>query len=135
MLLNLLSKEEKNYFIDLLKKTITVDGPVNDIEKSVISKLQGEMGEDISKFFRFSTLTTEKLIEYFASKPKGVKNIVFYNLFAASLIDDFYSVEEHLLLEQIQEAFGIPNKTKVELCKLVYAERDLKEKIKRMIIE
>ena len=62
MLLNLLSKEEKNYFIDLLKKTITVDGPVNDIEKSVISKLQGEMGEDISKFFRFSTLTTEKLI-------------------------------------------------------------------------
>lgn len=134
MLLNLLSKEEKNYFINLLKKTIAIDGPVNDVEKLVIAKLQAEMGEDISKF-SFSKLTTEKLIEYFADKPKGVKNIVFYNLFAASLIDDFYNVEEHLLLEQIQEAFKIPNKTKMELCKLVYAERDLKEKIKRMIIE
>ena len=134
MLLNLLSKEEKTYFIDLLKKTIAIDGPINDVEKTVIAKLQAEMGEDIGKI-RFSSLTTEKLIEYFAQKPKGVKNIVYYNLFAASLIDDFYNVEEHLLLEQIQESFGINQKTKTELCKLVYAERDLKEKIKRMIIE
>ena len=134
MLLNLLNKEEKTNFIELLKKTIVIDGPINDVEKNVIAKFQAEMGEDIGKL-RFGSASTEKLIEYFANKPKGIKNIVYYNLFAASLIDDFYNVEEHLLLEQIQEAFQIPNKTKMELCKAVYAERDLKEKIKRMIIE
>ena len=134
MLLNLLNKEEKTNFIELLKKTIAVDGTINDVEKNVIAKFQAEMGEDVGKF-RLGSVTTEKLIEYFSNKSKGVKNIVYYNLFAASLIDDFYNIEEHLLLEQIQEAFQIPNKTKMELCKAVYAERDLKEKIKRMIIE
>lgn len=134
MLLNLLSKEEKNYFVDLLRKMLAIDGPSNELEKIVFAKLQTEMGEDINKF-RFSTLTTEKLIEYFAGKSKGVKNIIYYNLFYASLIDDFYSVEEHLLLEQIQAQFDISNKTKIELCKAVYEERDLKEKVKRLVIE
>ena len=134
MLLNLLSKEEKNYFVDLLRKMLAIYGPSNELEKIVFAKLQTEMGEDINKF-RFSTLTTEKLIEYFAGKSKGVKNIIYYNLFYASLIDDFYSVEEHLLLEQIQAQFDISNKTKIELCKAVYEERDLKEKVKRLVIE
>ena len=75
MLLNLLNKEEKTNFIELLKKTIAVDGPINDVEKNVIAKFQAEMGEDVGKF-RLGSVTTEKLIEYFSNKSKGVKNIV-----------------------------------------------------------
>ena len=134
MLLSLLSKEEKFYFIDLLKKVLVVDGPTNEFELHVQAIFQSEMGNDMNKY-RTSLLTTEKLIEYFSQKPKGVKNIVFYNLFSASLIDEFYSVEEHILLDQIQQAFAIPNKTKIELCKAVYAERDLREKVKRIVNE
>lgn len=134
MLLNLLSKEEKMYFIDLLRKVLIIDGPTNEFEKQVQAKFQSEMGSEISKY-RMSLLTTEKLIEYFSAKSKGVKNIVYYNLVAASLYDEFYSVEEHLLLDQIQKSFAITDKKKIELVKAVYAERDLKEKVKRIVNE
>ncbi len=134
MLLNLLSKEEKMYFIDLLRKVMIIDGPANEFEKQVQAMFQSEMGNEIGKY-RMSLLTTEKLIEFFAAKSKGVKNIVFYNLFAASLYDDFYSVEEHVLLDQIQKSFEITDKKKMELLKAVYAERDLKEKVKRIVNE
>ena len=134
MLLNLLSKEEKMYFIDLLRKVLIIDGPTNEFEKQVQAKFQSEMGSDINKY-RMSMLTTEKLIEYFSAKSKGVKNIVYFNLVAASLYDEFYSVEEHLLLDQIQKSFEITDKKKIELVKAVYAERDLKEKVKRIVNE
>ena len=62
-------------------------------------------------------------------------NLVFYNLVSASLNDDWYSVEEHFLIETIQEKFQITDKKKYELMKQVYAERDLREKIKRIIQE
>jgi hypothetical protein len=61
--------------------------------------------------------------------------LVYLNLVAASLNDDWYSVEEHLLLEKIQEEFQIPEKKRTELFKLVYSERDLREKVKRVISE
>ena len=61
--------------------------------------------------------------------------MIFLNLVAASLYDEWYSVEEHFLIEEVQEAFGIDQKKKNELMKLVYAERDLREKTKRAIQE
>ena len=36
MLLNILSKEEKYYFIDLLTKVFVVDGSVSDYEKHIL---------------------------------------------------------------------------------------------------
>ena len=83
MLLNLLSKEEKTYFIDLLKKTIAIDGPINDVEKIVIAKLQAEMGEEIGKI-RFSSLTTEKLIGIFWFNVE--KNFVCNNTSPVALL-------------------------------------------------
>ena len=126
MLLSLLTKEEKYYFIDLLNDLISVDGDPTQIEANLIKKLKLEMGEDISKYKK-SNLSKEKLMEYFSSKPKATKNLVFLNLVSVSLI------EEHFLLEEIQQAFDISDKKKIELMKVVYAERDLRERIKRVI--
>lgn len=134
MLLNLLSKEEKYYFIDLLVRVTSVDGPVSDFEIQVIKMFKTEMGDDINRY-RKSSLQTDKLIEYFANKSKAIKNVVYYNIAWASLSDEFYSVEEHFLLDQIQHEFGITNKKKIELLKAVYAERDLREKVKRLVAE
>lgn len=134
MLLDMLSKEEKYYFLDLLNKVNSVDGELNDFEKRVINRFKSEMGDDISRY-RKSNLTSDKLIEYFSSRSKQVKNIVYYNILWASLSDEFYSVEEHLLLDQIVHAFGITNKKRIELQKAVYADRDLREKIKRIVFE
>lgn len=134
MLLNILSKEEKYYFIDLLTKVFVVDGSVSDYEKHILEMYKTEMGEDINKYRR-SSLSFEELLEYFSTKPKTIKNIVYYNITWVSLSDEFYSVEVHLTLDQIQHEFIITNKKKIELLKAVYAERDLKEKVKRLVSE
>lgn len=134
MLLNLLTKEEKYYFIDLLNKVVSVDGAVTDNETQIINRLKFEMGEDILKYHK-SPLTTEKLIAYFAKKAPTTKNLVFLNIISSSLNDEFYSVEEHFLIAKIQEAFEITNKKKTDLMKIVYADRDLKENAKRVISE
>ncbi|NLD26312.1 MAG: hypothetical protein GX661_03020 [Acholeplasmataceae bacterium] len=134
MFLSLLSKEEKYYFIDLLVQVVGIDGEANETEMQIINRLKYEMGEDVLKY-RKSSNSMEKLIDYFAQKPKATRNLVFMNLVSASLYDEFYSVEEHMLIEQIQNSFEISSKKKADLMKIVYAERDLREKAKRTIAE
>ena len=134
MLLNLLSKEEKYYFLDLLTKVFTADGEVTDFEKRILQIYKTEMGDDINKHGH-SNLPFEKLVEYFASKPKTTKNIVYYNIVFVSLSDEFYSVEVHEILDQIQHELLITNKKKIELLKAIYAEKDLREKVKRLVFE
>lgn len=134
MLLNLLSKDEKHKFLDLLVRVINIDGPTSDTEKIIIEKLRYEMGEEALKY-HYSSTPIDKLIEYFAQKPTATKNLVFYNIINASLSDEFYSVEEHLVIEKLQEAFQITNKKRTEIIKTVYAERDLRERAKRVISE
>lgn len=134
MLLSLLQKEDKYYFLDLLRQLLLVDGESSEIEKQIFKKFKFEMGEDILKH-RSNNLKTSQLIQYFEDKPQSVKNLVFMNLVSASLRDEWYNVEQHSLLEEIQNAFNISDKKKVELVKIVYAERDLREKAKRTINE
>lgn len=134
MFLSLLSKEEKSYFLDLITKLVSVDGEPNETEVQVINRLKYEMGEDAQRY-RKGTQSLEKLIEYFAQKSKATKNLVFMNLVSVSLYDEFYSVEEHFLIEEIQKSFGLTDKKKADLMKIVYAERDLREKAKRILSE
>ena len=134
MLLSLLSEEEKSHFLDLLNELISADGKPTETELSIKNRLKYEMGDEILKYKK-SNLSKEKLIEYFAQKSYPTRHLVYLNLVSASLNDDWYSVEEHLLLEQIQEALQISEKKRNELFKLVYSERDLREKVKRVISE
>ena len=134
MLLNLLTKDEKHKFLDLLIQVIKIDGPTSETEKIIIEKFRYEMGEDALKY-HVSSAPIDKLIEYFSEKPTATKSLVFYNIISASLSDEFYSVEEHLLIEKIQEGFQISNKKRTDLMKAVYAERDLRERVKRIISE
>lgn len=132
MLLNLLNKEEKYNFLDLLLKVNSLDGELTEFEKRVIDKFKAEMGDDINKYRR-SSKSTDELIGFFKDRSKTVKNIVYYNIAWSSYFDEFYSVEEHELLDKIVSGFEISNKKKVEIQKAVYADRDLREKIKRII--
>lgn len=134
MLLSLLTKEDKCYFLDLLRQLLLIDGQANEIEKQIFKKFRFEMGEDILKH-KSSSLKTSKLIEYFLDKSQSTKNLVFMNLISASMRDEWYNVEQHTLLDEVQSAFNISDKKKVELMKIVYAERDLREKAKRTINE
>ena len=89
MLLNLLTKEEKFYFIDLLSKVFIADGPLTPSEKKLLEKLKQEMGEEVAKH-KASNLTFEKLVAYFAEQPKTKRNVIYYNLTWVSLLDDFF---------------------------------------------
>ena len=134
MLLSLLQKEDKCYFLDLLRELLLVDGESSDVEKQIYKKFKFEMGEDILKH-KNNGLKAPQLIAYFENKSQSIKNLVFMNLVSASLRDEWYNVEQHTLLDEIQQAFKISDKKKVELMKVVYAERDLREKAKRTISE
>lgn len=134
MLLSLLSKEEKYRFLDLLGKLVSVDGEPSESDKQIIESLSREMGRDVLRY-RPGNDSVEELIEYFVKKNKMTRNLIFLNLVSASLIDDWYSVEEHFLIEEIQNAFEISAKKKSELMKIVYSERDLREKAKRVLAE
>ncbi|MBQ7277500.1 MAG: hypothetical protein IJS58_09690 [Bacilli bacterium] len=134
MLLSLLTKEEKIYFIELVRKFISIDGEVTDVEKAIVTKLRLEMGEDLEKA-KSLKLDKDKLIEFYIDKTPTVKRIVFMNLLSASLQDEWYNVEQHLFLSEVQEKFEITDKKKRELMKVVYSERDLREKAKRVVQE
>ena len=69
-----------------------------------------------------SAVSFEKLVAYFAEKPKTTRNVVYYNLTWVSLLDDFYSVEVHELLDQMQQEFMITAKKKAEVIKLIGAD-------------
>ena len=90
------------------------------------------MGEEVIKY-RSSNVDSKKLIDYFAKRTSQIQNIVYLNLFAATLEDEWYSVEQHVMLDEIVQAFGITQKKRIELMKVVYANRDLREKAKRII--
>ncbi|MDD4212068.1 MAG: hypothetical protein PHY42_01570 [Bacilli bacterium] len=134
MFLSLLSREEKFHFLDLISKLVSVDGEPSDTDLQVINRLKYEMGDDGQRY-RKGNFNLKKLIEYFSKKSKATKNLVFMNLVSVSLYDEFYSVEEHFLIEEIQKAFELTDKKKADLMKIVYAERDLREKAKRILSE
>lgn len=134
MLLSLLNKEEKFYFVDLLIDLLVDEGSNSGMEEAIVNKLKYEMGEDVYKYKK-SNLSQAKLIAYFSEKSKSIKNIVYLNIVGAFLHDEWYRVSEHFLLEDIQKQFKITEKKRIELIKLVYAERDLREKAKRVISE
>lgn len=134
MLLSLLTKDEKIYFIELVRKMILIDGEVSDVEKEIVKKMRLELGNDIEKAKKLN-LSFEKLVDFFVEKAKTTKKIVFLNLISASLQDEWYNVETHMMLQEIQQKFDIQYKEKKELMKIVYAERDLREKAKRIVNE
>ena len=46
------------------------------------------------------------------------------NLISASLRDEWYNVETHTFIDEVQKAFKISDKKRIELMKVVYAERE-----------
>jgi hypothetical protein len=133
LLLSLLKGEEKGYFLDLLLKIIAFDGNISDVEQSnIINSIKNQLGD-----FGYvpSELTFDQLLDFFKDKSKVIRNVVFLNVFYVSLTDEWYSAEEHFMIEQVQDRLSISDKKSLELKRLVYAERDLREKVKRVVSE
>ena len=134
MFLGLLNRKEKLKFLDLAIYMIDVDGEPTLVEKRLLETIKAELGKEIVDEYTFTRSDdVDVTIQFFKDSNKVVRNIIFLNLSKIMLVDDFYNTSEHVLLEKIQKAFSITPEKRRELIKLVYEEKDLREKAKRAL--
>ena len=133
MLLNLLNKKEMLKFLDLAIYMVDIDGEPTQYEKTILNRMIAEL-EAVKDEYSFRlTDSVENTIDFFTKSNNVVKNVVYLNLVVISMEDDLYNTSELLFLEKIQKKLGISAEKRRELFSIVYAERDLKEKAKRII--
>lgn len=134
MLLTLLNRKEKLKFLDLVMHMVSVDGKPTEIEKRLLNMMLAEVGDGIVSEYQFAlSKDLEETINYFSEASPTVRNIVYLNMVKVTMIDDFYNTTEHFFLEGIREKFKIGDLKKKQLMKIVYMERDLREKAKRVV--
>jgi uncharacterized tellurite resistance protein B-like protein len=134
MLLSLLTRKEKLKFLDLAMHMVSVDGEPTELEQRLLNMMLAEVGDGIVSEYHFSlSKDLPETIEYFNQASPAVKNIAYLNLLMVAMSDDFYNTLEHFFLESIRENFKIDDTKKKQLMKLVYSERDLRERAKRIV--
>ena len=133
MLLNLLNKKEMLKFLDLAIYMVDIDGEPTQYEKTILNRMIAELDAVKDEYSFRLTDSVENTIDFFTKCNNVVKNVVYLNLVVISMEDDLYNTSELLFLEKIQKKFGITAEKRRELFSIVYADRDLKEKAKRII--
>ncbi len=134
MLLSLLNRKEKLKFLDLAMHMVSIDGEPTEIEQRFLNMILAEVGDNIVQEYHFSlSLDLEDTMKFFEDAVPSVKNIVYLNLVKITMNDDFYNTAEHFFLEDIRQRFQINETKKKQLMRLVYNERDLRERAKRIV--
>lgn len=134
MLLSLLTRKEKLKFLDLVMHMVSVDGEPTEIEQRVLNIMLAEVGDGIVKEYTFTlSENLDETVNYFIQASSTVKNIVYLNLLKVTMTEDFYNTTEHYFLEDLKEKFAITDVKKRQLMRLVYHDRDLRERAKRVV--
>lgn len=136
MLLSLLSRKAKLKFLDLAMHMVSVDGDPNKIEKRLLNIMLAEVGDDIALEYQFQLSDNlDETIAFFQFEPKEIRNIVYLNLYKTTMIDGFYNTAEHFFLEDVRKKLEITETKKRQLIRLVYSERDLRDRARRTVSE
>jgi hypothetical protein len=134
MLLSLLNRKEKLKFLDLAMHMVSVDGKPNEIEQRLLNMMLAEVGDNIVQEYHFAlSKDLDETMSFFAENNPTVQNIVYLNLLKITMNDDFYNTAEHFFLENIRQKFSIDEMKKKQIMRLVYNERDLRERAKRIV--
>jgi hypothetical protein len=134
MLLSLLNRKEKLKFLDLAMHMVSVDGEPTAVEQRLLNMMLAEVGEGIIQEYHFSlSKDLKETMKFFEKASPTVKNIVYLNLLKVAMSDDFYNTLEHFMLEDIRKKFGVDDTKKNQLMRLIYTERDLRERAKRVV--
>ena len=113
---------------------VSIDGEPNALEQRLLNIMLAEVGDGIVKEYTFTlSKDLDETIDYFRETSPSVKNIVYLNLLKVTMMDDFYNTAEHFFLEDIRKEFAITDFKKKQLMRLVYNERDLRERAKRVV--
>lgn len=134
MLLSQLNRKEKLKFLDLAMHMVSVDGKPTDHEQRLLNIMLAEVGDDIVSEYTFQLSKDLKAtLKFFEKCDQKVKNIVYLNLMKVTMSDDFYNTTEHDFLEDIKTRFEITELKKRQIMRLVYNERDLRERAIRIV--
>ena len=134
MLLSVLNRKQKLKFLDLAMHMVSVDGKPNEFETRVLNMMLAEVGDNIISEYQFAlSKKLEETIDFFVESNVKIRNIVYLNLMRVAMSDDFYNTLEHNFLEDLRIQLGIDDTKKKQLMRLVYMERDLRERAKRVV--
>jgi len=134
MLLSLLNRKEKLKFLDLSMHMVSVDGEPTAFEQRLLNIMLAEVGDGIVSEYTFKlSANLDQTLNYFEKATPAVKNIVYLNLLKVAMVDDFYNTAEHEFLEMIRKTFEIGDLKKKQLMNLVFSDRDLRERAKRIV--
>lgn len=134
MLLSMLSRKEKLKFLDLAMHMVSIDGKPTEIEQRLLNMMLAEVGDNIVSEYHFSlSQDLDETMAFFSNNNPTVQNIVYLNLLKITMNDDFYNTAEHFFLENIRSKFSINETKKKQIMRLVYNERDLRERAKRIV--
>jgi hypothetical protein len=113
---------------------VSVDGKPTELEQRLLNIMLAEVGDGIVQEYHFSlSKDLPETIKFFEKATPTVKNIVYLNLLKVAMTDEFYNTAEHFMLEDIRERFQIEELKKKQIMRLVYNERDLRERAKRIV--
>ena len=106
MFLQVMNKEEKEKFMELVYKIANIDGEYAEEEQEIIDSYKNELGlYEIPE-----TSSVDGLIEYFSKKEKEMKKIVLFEIIGLINADDKVEKEEGVALNKISECFGLDEK-------------------------
>jgi hypothetical protein len=134
MLLSILTRKEKLKFLDLAMHMVSVDGEPTAMEQRLLNMMLAEVGDGIVSEYHFSlSKDLPETLAFFKEANQTVRNICYLNLLKVAMSDDFYNTLEHFFLENVRTDFSIADAKKKQLMNLVYGERDLRERAKRIV--
>lgn len=134
MLLSLLNRKQKLKFLDLALHMVVVDGKPSEQEQRLLNMMLAEVGDDIISEYHFElSLDLEGTIQFFDVLEHHIRRIVYYNLVKIALSENFYNTTEHEFLELIRHRFHIRDAIKEDIIKIVYQEKDIREKLLKVV--
>ncbi|MGB0417923.1 MAG: hypothetical protein ACPGCR_04040 [Acholeplasmataceae bacterium] len=134
MLLSTLNRKEKLKFLDLALHMIFVDGNPSDLETRLLNMMLAEVGDNIIAEYHFERSDSlEETIQFFDVLDNKIQRIVYLNLIRISLSEEIYNTTEHEFLEMIRSRFHIKDDVKQALIREVYKEKDVRERISKIV--
>lgn len=114
MFLSRLSNREKCIFMNFALAMARADGIVLDSEKRMLSDYAAEMALSLEDFV-FEENFEDLLAEICEISTDQTKRIIYFELKAIAKVDEHVAEEERILLQRLEQAFSLDEKT-VSLC-------------------
>ena len=107
MFLNLLSKEEKQNFINLAIIAANINGSFETEEKELIKGYQREMDISMESIVLDSNDNEESVFHFFAASEKSHKKIVLFEIIGLLTCDSSFDEKEKDFVFRLSKAIGL----------------------------